>query len=705
MNTPSPKYFCPECRSSFSADDRYCGKCGADMHSASGLRHASTSQQIAKSRGKPRSVRPTDDTEAIDTIPKDDADWDGGHERRTTQDAWQGKTIDSRYRVLEIIGSGGMGVVYKVEHLRMGKVAAMKVLHGELAEDPEVIGRFHREAKAVSRLHHPNTVQVFDFGAFRGSMYLIMEYVRGLDLGSLVKRDGAMPFDRAAPLFGQICAALGEAHGLGIVHRDLKPENILVTRTHRGRDFVKVLDFGLAKLSEQESRADVTDRGSIVGTPYYMSPEQIRGDEVDVRSDIYSLGALMYRVLTGEHPFRAKTPIGVLTKHLTAELVPPSERKPGAGITRGIDHLVCRAMEKDAAHRWQTVTELLEEVEQVYVELHSDTAPTGIPGLSWSASATSRVSGAAVISDKIDYGIDDGVRLQRSDLDAFERSLKRVRFVRIAIIPVLLLAVAAAVVYLYVVREQAPQTSEAEPNNERPQATLIETDTEVTGYLGKRVNEAEPDRDYYRLKQRPSDDGKTTATVRLTGLPNMDVELFLLDNNGRRLARANEGGVGHNEIIHRFRVETEVYVLVGQVKADGPSMPIENVSDKYKLHVTLETHSDKPGASMEIEPNNNRSDAVELQAGASVRGNLDRRKDVDVFVFRGGTGKYTLTIGGAAKVPLLWQINDGKAQSTRSKTVTLNNGDTVTLSRKDAELKADVQLPGLADQYVLAIKR
>src|SRR5688572_10527755 len=227
-----------------------------------------------------------------------------------------GRLIDARYRVISRLGHGGMGVVYKVEHQRMGKIAAMKVLHRELVSDKEVVKRFRREAEAVSKLTHPNTVQTFDFGTADGAMYLVMEYVRGEDLGAILRRDGPLAFRRAAPIFIQICAALAEAHELGIVHRDLKPENILVTRTKEGSDHVKVLDFGLAKLSEREEAAEVTGRGTIIGTPYYMSPEQIRGETLDHRSDIYSLGAMMYRILTGEHPFHAQTPVGVLTKHL-----------------------------------------------------------------------------------------------------------------------------------------------------------------------------------------------------------------------------------------------------------------------------------------------------------------------------------------------------------------------------------------------------
>ena len=241
-STPAQKFVCPRCRSSFSEPSQFCRECGADMTRASALDAARTSD----GERRPATV-----------------------DRRLTDSnqAWLDKIVDGRYRVVEVIGRGGMGVVYRVEHLRMGKVAAMKVLHRDLAHDAEVIQRFEREAAAVSRLHHPHTVQVFDFGTAQGALYLIMEYVRGLDLSHIIERDGPMPWARAAPLFAQIAGALQEAHELGIVHRDLKPENVLITRTTRGRDYAKVLDFGLAKIDQRGAPPTESDRRQMGGTP------------------------------------------------------------------------------------------------------------------------------------------------------------------------------------------------------------------------------------------------------------------------------------------------------------------------------------------------------------------------------------------------------------------------------------------------------
>src|SRR5436190_397234 len=204
-STPAQRFECPRCRTSYDQPGRFCRECGADMTKASEpAAEDSVSASASRSAG--------------DSAPITD------RRLRDSNEAWLGKIVDGRYRVLEVIGRGGMGVVYRVEHLRMGKLAAMKVLHRDLVQDKDIVERFEREAAAVSKLHHPHTVQVFDFGNTGGNLYLIMELVRGLDMGRVLVRDGALPWSRAAPLFVQICGALQEAHELGIVHRDLKPE-------------------------------------------------------------------------------------------------------------------------------------------------------------------------------------------------------------------------------------------------------------------------------------------------------------------------------------------------------------------------------------------------------------------------------------------------------------------------------------------------
>jgi len=694
MNTPSPKYFCPDCRAVYDGDQKYCGKCGADMKRASGLRYAARTESGGV-RTESASAKPTEELEA-GWAPPDMArrSSDGG-------DEWLGQLVDSRYKVREIVGRGGMGVVYKVEHQNMGKIAAMKVLHHELAEDPEVVARFRREAAAVSRLNHPNTVQVFDFGAARGALYLIMEYVRGTDLGTLVKRDGPMPFEQAAPLFGQICAALAEAHDLGIVHRDLKPENVLVTRTHGGRDFVKVLDFGLAKVAEREELSESTDRGAIVGTPYYMSPEQIRGDDVDARADIYSLGALMYRVVTGEHPFTAKTPVGVLTKHLTADLQPPSERAPELELASRVDDIICRALAKKPEHRFANSTELMDALEAAYSDLYSTSPSQGMPGLT-----TSFGSGSApvqmpyhLLDDEVDYNAESDVPLRRSDIDAYERGMRLRRRIRVAVIPAILVLAAAAVAYLLFTRKPTPTTAEVEPNNELEEATLIRAETEVAGFIGKRISKSAPDRDYFRVAEAPT--ANSTATVHVTALPNIDIQLTLYDPTGKSIVQRDEGGVGRDEWVRNYRVSTALVVMVSQAFPHGSRLPIENVSDQYTITVSFSPVT--PG--VEVEPNDSASDAVRIRPDTAITGYLDRRQDTDVFLFEGDAGRHELRISGAATVPLVWSHAAAPAHAERSGVLDLKPGDAISLQRTDRNLPAAEMLPGTGEPYAIQLRR
>lgn len=619
------------------------------------------------------------------------------HER----DPWLGRVIDNRYRVIEIIGRGGMGMVYKVEHQRMGKIAAMKVLHTELDDDPEVVGRFHREAEVVSKLAHPNTVQVFDFGEADGSLYLIMEFIRGQNLSALLSRDGPMPFERAGPMFMQICAALIEAHGHGVIHRDLKPENVLATRTHRGRDFVKVLDFGLAKLNEREEVPEVTDKGLIVGTPYYMSPEQIRGDEVDHRTDIYSLGALMYRLLTGTHPFTAKTPMGVLTMHLTADLMKPSERVPKLELSGLLDDIIMCAMEKDREHRYENINAMLEALEQAYAELCAHSSALAIPGLSSSVTATSKSRAVGNLtldeSDEIDYGILSSVRLQRADLDGFERSLSRRRWVGLSLVPLSLIIVAAVLGYFLWFQKDGPKTAESEANNDIDSATLIAQGTTVTGYLGKRINKSRSDHDFYHVRHSG---GLAIVSAQVSELPNINMELSLLAPTGQVLARADEDPIGHGESVRRYRVRGPFYVLVTEARKDNlAGLPTENVSDSYSLKVTVEQSSDD----REIEPNESSSDAHALRPNAPVIGYLDRRADVDSYRFEGTAGSYTLTIDGAPQVPLTWQAGQELASSERKATIALTPGDVIRLARSDQKLPASQLLPGRDDAYTIRL--
>jgi eukaryotic-like serine/threonine-protein kinase len=601
--------------------------------------------------------------------------------------AWLGKVVDGRYRVLEVIGRGGMGVVYRVEHLRMGKIAAMKVLHRDLAQDPEIIQRFEREAAAVSKLHHPHTVQVFDFGNAQGALYLIMEYVRGLDLARIISRDGPIPWPRCAPLLAQICGALQEAHELGIVHRDLKPENVLITRTTRGRDYAKVLDFGLAKLEQRGLPARETERNAIVGTPYFMAPEQIRGDDVDARTDIYSFGALMFELLTGEHLYTASTAVGVLTKHLTAEPDAPSMRAPKQAIPPAVDHVCRKALARDPSERWQTAAELGEAIEEIYGETVRDI--TG-PGSS-SRPGSRALAGGRLVLDHDDRASD--LRLRRSDLDAYERGLKRRRLVLLGTTG----AVAAAAVAagaLLLSREAAPLHAEREPNDDTAQANRIAAGAPVTAFLGKRRSPSEADRDVYVVPWPAG--SRRVVTVSVSGLPNLDINLNVNDGDGLRGAAIDEEGIGAGELLHRRAVDGPLVITVGETVGKEQKYPVENVSDPYMLTVTEEMLAG------ETEPNNMDADANPLVLTEELRGYLDTRLDVDLLRWTGDTGNYSVVVR-ADGMPLVWRLPDGKARTPGAATVELRRGDLIHLERTDRGGKG--ALAGRDSQWSIVVTK
>jgi len=657
-HTPAPRFVCPRCRSAFSEPCRFCPECGADMNRASPLEEAARRESSGHHVSSP-GWHPQD------------------ADRRLSESnqAWLGKVVDGRYRVIEVVGRGGMGVVYKVEHLRMGKIAAMKVLHRDLAQDPEVVQRFEREAAAVSRLNHPNTVQVFDFGTAQGALYLIMEYVRGQDLAHIVERDGPMPWARAAPILGQVCGALQEAHELGIVHRDLKPENVLITRGPNGRDYAKVLDFGLAKLEARDAPSDMTDRSRIVGTPYYMAPEQIRGDEVDGRADIYSLGTLMFKVLTGEYLYTAKNAVGVLTKHLTAEIDAPSQRSPMRGIDPRVDAICLRALAKEPAERYQTVAEMAVEIEDVFVEVVGDATGGGARRISApSAGWATEEAGAS------DF------RLRRADLDAYERSLRRRTGLMIAGVVAGVLALGGAAAYL-LLRPEGTRTEEREPNDELSDATPIAASTQVTGVLGRRRSRSEGDRDVYRVAWPSGEPRLVTITV--SALPNIDIRLELHDEHGAELARADEGGVGVGEAVRRRRIKGPLVIEVEEAMAPGQALPTENVSDHYTL--TVREEADVPA--WEAEPNASAADATVLAPGARVNGYLDGRADEDALRWTGPAGKVRLVVT-ATEVPLTYRTGDGQQHPQGAAVVELQPDELIRLERADRELKKGPPLPG-----------
>ncbi|MEZ4360173.1 MAG: protein kinase [Kofleriaceae bacterium] len=262
-----------------------------------------------------------------------------------------GLIIDARYRVVELIGEGGMGKVYLAEHIEIGKRVAIKVLHPSYSRMPELVERFRREARAASKIGHPNIVDVTDSGTTGdGSVYFVMEYLEGVELGAVIERDRAIDVARALRIATQICRALSAAHSVGIVHRDLKPENIFLVTRDNTSDFVKVLDFGIAKTAEAETqKPGLTSPGMAMGTPEYMAPEQAAGTPADARCDVYSLSAILYEMLTGEPPYRGDNFMEILTKKATVDPIPPHELRPE--LPEAVSRLVLTAMSRNPSLR------------------------------------------------------------------------------------------------------------------------------------------------------------------------------------------------------------------------------------------------------------------------------------------------------------------------------------------------------------------
>jgi serine/threonine protein kinase len=271
-----------------------------------------------------------------------------------------GKTVDGRYHVMELIGEGGMGKVYLAEHVEIGKRVALKVLHPSYSRMPDLVERFRREARAASKIGHPNIVDVTDSGTTPdGSVYFVMEYLEGLELGSVIERAGG-PIDvaRALRISSQICRALAAAHAQGIVHRDLKPENVFLITRDGAADVVKVLDFGIAKTTEAEAARErrLTSPGMAMGTPEYMAPEQAAGRPADARCDVYALGAIMYEMVTGDPPYSGDNFMEILTKKATVD--PPAPITIREDLPLQISDLVMAAMARNPDARPQTMETL-----------------------------------------------------------------------------------------------------------------------------------------------------------------------------------------------------------------------------------------------------------------------------------------------------------------------------------------------------------
>ena len=311
--------FCPQCQHPVREGQLFCSKCGASLTARS-------------------SVAPQ-----LETPPQRVA---------APPDEFVGRTLDGKYRLQTLLGAGGMGAVYLARRVHIGDDVAVKLLHSQYVHEANAVERFRREAQAAARLRHPNIVAIYDFaeGGATDPAYIVMEFVNGVSLRALLQKEKRLEPGRALTLMREICAGVGVAHRNNVVHRDLKPDNIIVIPPDlpylpEDVERVKVLDFGIAKLRDLAPDLTLTQTGAVMGTPYYMSPEQCRGDALDARSDVYSLAAMLYELLTGAPPFTANTITGVVAKHLTE--APAPLRQHLATISPSLEAVVLSALAKD----------------------------------------------------------------------------------------------------------------------------------------------------------------------------------------------------------------------------------------------------------------------------------------------------------------------------------------------------------------------
>ncbi|MBA2503405.1 MAG: protein kinase [Pyrinomonadaceae bacterium] len=324
---------CPQCQQVLRENARFCDGCGLSV----GTLNAATERA----------------QELFETLPPPD-------------DPLIGHTLDAKYQLIERLGKGGMGVVYRARRVLIGDEVALKILRGELVAEDEAVGRFRREARAAAMLRHPNVVLIYDYGEARGDdapAYIVMELVKGESLRDIIEGEDKIEIARAVSLMREICAGVGAAHRRGIVHRDIKPDNIIVLPPDededRERESVKVVDFGIAKLRDPSGGGTLTQKGFQPGTVYYMSPEQCRGDDLDVRSDVYSLGAMFYEMLAGAPPFMAETRTGVISKHL---FDPPRAFAEDLRVPPALEKVIMRALAKTPEARQVDATSLAREL-------------------------------------------------------------------------------------------------------------------------------------------------------------------------------------------------------------------------------------------------------------------------------------------------------------------------------------------------------
>jgi len=325
---------CPQCGQEYPDAIRFCGRDGTNLDAAT--------HEQATIVTQPASVSETDKT-----------------------DPMIGRLLAGRYRIDKRIGRGGMGAVYSGHHIKMNRTTAIKILSSDLANNEEYVTRFEREAEMASRIDHPNAVAIYDFGeAEDGLVYIAMEFIEGEPLSKIIEREGPMPLDRVVRIVRQAAEAIDAAHRLGIVHRDFKPDNVMISQKSGRPDWVDVVDFGIAKRSAVEpGHQALTHTGFVLGTPQYMSPEQVAGEQLDGRSDLYSLALVAYEMLTHALPFEGNTPQSQMIKRLLEPPMPLRQARPQLALPPSVDAVILKALSRYPNQRQSTAVEFANELE------------------------------------------------------------------------------------------------------------------------------------------------------------------------------------------------------------------------------------------------------------------------------------------------------------------------------------------------------
>ena len=361
---------CPNCNQPLRDGALFCTRCGA------------------------KTVYGEDAADSVETAGRGEAATASEPASDAATDSLVGRVLDGKYEVVSPLGTGGMGAVYRARRVHIGDEVAVKILHQRLTGDEKLVERFRREARAAAQLHHPNVVTIHDYGEARGPegfAYIVMELVRGESLRELLRREGRLEARRAVSLMRDVCAGVGAAHRRGIVHRDIKPDNIIVTPADEDRpaESVKVVDFGIAKLRDMAAEnSTLTEAGTMVGTLFYMSPEQCKGEPLDSRADVYSLGAMLHEMLAGTPPFSAPSLTSLIFKHIS-EPPPPLPADPA--VPAALRAAVTRALAKNPDERPRDASEFAREI-QAALAGGAEVATPPMPVATLPGGATTRPS-------------------------------------------------------------------------------------------------------------------------------------------------------------------------------------------------------------------------------------------------------------------------------------------------------------------------